>query len=242
MKTLKTLILVLTISSTLFAQTEGDKMAYQAYITSNKSLWKQLVSKEQLAFDKSKTNENRYRLLLAQHGLLGATMTDQDEDLFDDHYKKAKDNVEELIEADYEVANAKAILSAIYGWEIAYSGYKGMFLGGRNSTNIEQATKLGPSSPLLWQIYASSKLFTPEMFGGDIDVAVNSFEKAIKLYDASGAAKKSNWRYLDALAWLGQAYKSTDQIDKAKMTYEKALQVEPNFGWVKYSLLPALDQ
>lgn len=242
MKTLKILILILTITSALHAQTEGDKMAYQAYVTSNKSLWKQLVSKEQSAFDKSKTNENRYRLLLAQHGLLGATMADQDEDLFDDHFKKAKDNIEELIEADYEVANAKAMLSSIYGWEIAYSGYKGMFLGSKNSSNIESATKLDPSSPLVWQVHASYKLFTPEMFGGDLNEAVKSFEKAVKLYDASEAAQKSNWRYLDALAWLGQAYESTNQNDKAKQTYEKALEVEPNFGWVKYALLPAVNQ
>lgn len=242
MKTIKFLTLLLFISSTLLAQTEGDKMAYQAYITNNKSLWKQLVKKEEASYNSSKSNKNLYALLLAQHGLLGATMVDQDEDLFDDHYKAAKENVETLIDTNYEAANAKAILSAIYGWEIAYSGYKGMFLGGKNSTNIEEATKLGPSSPLVWQIYASSKLFTPEMFGGDIDVAVKSYEKAVKLYDAQNAAEKSNWRYLDALAWLGQAYMSTNQKEKAKQTFEKALEVEPEFGWVKYNLLPSLNQ
>ena len=117
-----------------------------------------------------------------------------------------------------------------------------MFLGGKSSSNIEEATKLDPSSPLVWQVYGVSKLFTPEMWGGDAKVALESFEKAVKLYEASDVQKASNWRYLDALAWLGQAYATNNQKDMAKKVYEKALEVEPNFGWVKYSLLPAINK
>lgn len=240
MKTLKSSVLLFFFSLTVFAQSEADKMAYQAYITNNKSLWKQLVSEQEDTYKKAKTNENLYHLLLAQHGLLGATMADQDEDLFDDHYKKAKDNIKELIAADYQVANAKAVLSAVYGWEMAYSGYKGMFLGGKSSTNIQDATKLDPSSPLVWQVYASSKLFTPAMFGGDIKIALSSFEKAVELYEGNNAQRESNWRYLDALAWLGQAYEANNQKEMAKKVYGKALEIEPNFGWVKYALLPSV--
>ena len=242
MKTLKLTFAILFLSFITYAQSEAEKMAYQAYLTNNKSLWKQLVSKQQDNYQKVKTNENLYHLLLAQHGLLGATMADQDEDLFDDHHKKAKDNIEELIEADYQVANSKAILSAIYGWEMAYSSYKGMFLGGKSSKNIQEATKLDPSSPLVWQVYGSSKLFTPAMFGGDIKLALSSFKKAVELYEADATLINSNWRYLDALAWLGQAYVANDQKEMAKKVYEKTLEIEPNFGWVKYSLLPSLEK
>ncbi len=244
MKTLKTIALVLTLlsSNLLIAQSESDKMAYMAYISNNKSLWKQLVSKEQSAYNKSKTNKNLYNLLLAQHGLLNSTMADQDEELFDEHFKDAKDNIDELIEAGHEVGNSKAILSAIYGWEMGYSSYKGMFLGGKSSSNIEEATKMAPNEPLVWQVFGSSKFFTPSMFGGDTKEAQKAYEKAITLYEQNESLTTSNWRYLDALVWLGKVYEKNGEKAKAKSTYEKALKVEPDFGWVKFALLPAINK
>lgn len=241
MKTVRLTLLLCFFSASLFAQTESDEMAYLAYISNNKSLWKQLVSKEQSNYNKAKTNDNLYALLLAQHGLLNATLADQDEDLFDEHYENAKDNIEQLIEAKHEVGNSKAILSAIYGWEMAYSSYKGMFLGGKSSSNIEEATKIAPNEPLVWQVYGSSKFFTPSMFGGDTKEAQKAYEKAVKLYETRGLTK-SNWRYLDALAWLGKVYEENGEKALAKSTYEKALSAEPDFGWVKYALLPSISK
>ncbi len=243
---MNTLKLTLSVIFTLFhlillGQSNEDQMAYQAYISNNKSLWKQLVKLKQENYIKDNTNENLFDLLLAQHGLLNATMADQDEDLFDEHYGSAKKNVEKLIKANFQVGNVKAILNAIWGWEMGYSSYKGMFLGGKSSTNIEEAIKIAPNEPLVWQVYGSSKFFTPTMFGGDTKAAQKAYEKSIELYE-SNALTTSNWRYLDALAWMGKVYEKNGEKDLALQTYKKALQIEPNFGWVKYSLLPAIEQ
>ncbi|MFS4417905.1 tetratricopeptide repeat protein [Maribacter sp. 2307ULW6-5] len=240
MKTLKSTIVILFFSVTLFSQTEGDKMAYRAYLTNNKALWEQLVAQERQQYKKTKNKENLYRLLLAQHGLLGATMADKDEKLFNDHYKTAKNNSKELIDANHNTANAMAILTAIYGWEMAYSPYKGMFLGGKSSSTIAEALELDASSPLVWQVYGTSKLFTPETWGGDTKIAQESFEKSVSLYESNKDQLRENWRYLDALALLGQAYEVNGNKEMAQKTYEKALKIAPDFGWVKYALLPAL--
>ena len=140
----------------------------------------------------------------------------------------------------YTTLFRSALLSSIYGWEMGYSPWKGMFLGGKSSSNIEKATKVDGSSAIVWQIFGNSKLFTPRAFGGSISEAVEAYEKSVKLYEANPALTKSNWRYLDALAWLGQAYEQNNQLDEARKTYEKALEVEPGFGWVKYKLLPEI--
>ncbi|MGD1961526.1 MAG: tetratricopeptide repeat protein [Fulvivirga sp.] len=239
-KSLATLVLMVLFVVPVFSQSEADEMAYRAYLTTNKSLWKQLVKTVQEKFDQDTSDENRYQLVLAQHGLLNGTMTDQDEDLFDDYFKKAKGHLEELIDNGYREANSRALLSSIYGWEMGYSPWKGMFLGGKSSSNIEKATKVDGSSAIVWQIFGNSKLFTPRAFGGSISEAVEAYEKSVKLYEANPALTKSNWRYLDALAWLGQAYEQNNQLDEARKTYEKALEVEPGFGWVKYKLLPEI--
>lgn len=115
---------------------------------------------------------------------------------------------------------------------------QGMFLGPKSSSIIEKAKKLNPNSTLVWKIYAGSKLFTPEMWGGDVKEAIKAFETAVKLYESKPEALTDNWLYLDTLAFLGQAYVKDEQTKKAIDIYEKALQVEPEFNYVKKALLP----
>ena len=232
--------LFLKAITTSIAQSDGKAMAYRAYLSTNKSLWKQLVDLRKTGYKKGNTNEELYQLTLAQHGLLNVTMVDQDEELFNKHLKPAKDNLETLITAGYEEGNVRALLSSIYGMEMGYSSWKGLFLGSKSSKNLEKAKKLAPSSPLVWQIYGGSKLFTPAMFGGDKQEAIDAFEKSIELYEADQGSITSNWRYLDAMAWLGQAYQQVGKTVQAREVYEKALEIEPEFGWVKFVLLPGL--
>lgn len=119
---------------------------------------------------------------------------------------------------------------------------QGMFLGSKSSGLADKAIDLSPASPFVWKVYANSKFFTPEMFGGDLKEAIESYEKSVALYEASPTKLKSNWYYLDALAFLGQAYAKNGENGKAIATYEKAISVEPEFGWVKYRLLPIVKE
>ena len=70
--------------------------------------------------------------------------------------------------------------------------------------------------------------------------AIKSFEKAVKLFEQSPNLSQ-NLHYLDALAWLGIAYMKNGETDKAKAQFQKALEQEPNFVWVKDSLMPMVE-
>ena len=52
----------------------------------------------------------------------------------------------------------------------------------------------------------------------------------------------NDWLYLDTYAWLGIALNKQGQKEKAKEVFEEVLIIEPDFSWVKYSLLPGLDK
>lgn len=238
-----TLIIALCLASfSTYAQDNDlSKLEYKAYLIGSKSLWKKAVDERKAIFENTRLASDLFDLVKAQHGLLSATMIDQDEDLFGEHVGETKDNIDKLIEEDYEVAEAKALLSSVYGFEMAYSSWKGMFLGPKSSSAIESALKLNNESPLVWMVQANSKLFTPAMFGGDKKEAVEAFEKSVLLFEEQGSTS-NNWRYLDALAWLGQAYSKIDEYDKARAVYNKALEIEPEFNWVKKALLPAIAQ
>lgn len=223
------------------AQSEEDEMAYQAYLGNNKALWKQLVKQCKAHYSNQNDQDNLYRLSLAQHGLLNATMADQDKDLFDTYLEEAKDHLEKLISDEHEPGNSRALLSSIYGMEMGYSSWKGMFLGPKSSKNLEKALKVSPNSPMVWQIYGVSKLFTPAMFGGDQQEALQALQRSVELYEKDTESLASNWRYLDAYAWLGQCYKALGKTEEARKVYEKALDHEPGFIWVKNGLLPQLS-
>ena len=49
---------------------------------------------------------------------------------------------------------------------------------------------------------------------------------------------KRNWMYLNVMTSLGLAYEATEQIQKAKLCYEKILLIEPDFMWVGDELYP----
>jgi len=235
------ILLAMLVSSQTIAQSNLIEMEYGAYLKVSKTLWKTVVEKRENAYSKSKEPSDLFKLASAQHGLLAATMADKDEDLFNKYLDDTKENLEELIDMEFNTAESKALLSAVYGLEMGYSSWKGIYLGSKSSGLIDNALNKDKNSPIVWLVYANSKLFTPAMFGGDKKEAIKAYAKAVSLFENENE-HQNNWRYLDALAWLGQAYEQTEQPDKAREVYEKALEVEPDFIWVKHALLPKLAQ
>jgi len=218
------------------AQTETDEMMYQAYLQRSQALWEKALATQ---LKQANTTAEKLRLAFTYYSLLNGTMATQNETLFDKHVDAAKELIKELIDQNPKSGEAAAMLSGIYGNEIAYSSMKGMFLGGKSSGLADKGIKLEPASALAWRIYGTNKYYTPAAFGGDLEEAVKAFEKSISIFESKPDTLKQNWLYIDTLALLGQAYTKSGATDKAIATYEKALQQEPSFGWVKFSLLPA---
>ena len=243
---MKEIILLLTMSfataSVLAQSGEWNPEAYQAYLTADqataKQRWENVVATAQQAFNKEpKNQELQFDLALAQFGLLSSTMRSQDEDLFNGYLDATIDNLEAI--KTIHAAEAKAVLASVYGLQLAYSPWKGMFLGPKSSSLMEKALKANPSSPLIWKLYGNSKYHTPEAYGCSVDEAIEAYKTEIRLYLANSMKKQNKWFYIDTMAFLGQAYTRKDQSSKAVVVYEKAIAAEPSFSWIKYALLPA---
>ncbi|HCZ34409.1 MAG TPA: hypothetical protein DHV26_00615 [Cytophagales bacterium] len=231
-----TIAIFLCSLSIAWAQSETDEMMYQAYLQRSQALWEKALATQ---LKQANTTTEKLRLAFVYYSLLNGTMATQNETLFDKHVDAAKELIKELIDQNPKSGEAAAMLSGIYGNEIAYSSMKGMFLGGKSSGLADKGIKLEPASALVWRIYGTNKYYTPAAFGGDLEEAVKAFEKSISIFESKPDTLKQNWLYIDTLALLGQAYAKSGATDKAISTYEKALQQEPSFGWVKFSLLPA---
>jgi len=172
-------------------------------------------------------------------GLLGSTMSTEDEETFYANKDAAQANIDKLLELNSKNATAHALQAKMYGLVMGYEPMKGMRLGMKSGRHIDKAIEYGKSLPYGWMERGSSKLFTPRMFGGSSKEALKSFREAVRLFEAQPATLTNNWQYLEALAWLGVALQKRDEHQQAQAVYEKALAIAPDFNWVRYSLLPS---
>ena len=235
------ILTIATLSNLVSFSQDVNEIIYQAYLSQKYEVapWKEAIKvKEEQVNKNPKDAKARYELALAQFALVSSTMRNRDENLFDEYYDPLLGNIKKVIESEKNWAEPYALQSAAYGVKMGYSPMQGMFLGNKSNDLIEKAKRLDPNSALAWKVYANSKFFTPEMWGGDIDEAIAGYEKAIQLYESNPAMLKNNWMYIDALAFLGQAFMKKGKHSKAITAYEKALKVEADFTWVKYVLLP----
>ncbi len=229
---------VVLLSLPTFAQvsTEVQQLFYRGYLTTSKAPWEQAIQKIEQDASLDKT-QKLTALTEAQIGLLVCALANQDEATYEAVADGLEENLETLLKQDETDARSLAKKVRLNVATMAFSSWKAMYLGPQSEKLVDRALKADPESPEAWVQRAGALLFTPEMFGGDVDEAVIAFEKAVRYYETQ-PHHASNWQYLDALAWLGQAYQQAERPTKAAEVFTKALEVEPDFGWVKYKLLP----
>ena len=78
------------------------------------------------------------------------------------------------------------------------------------------------------------------MFGGDPEKGMLGFQQAADLFAAEVVDDPlmPDWGHAEAYAWLGQGHMANGAQEQARAAFEKALALNPDYGWVKYVLLP----
>ena len=119
-----------------------------------------------------------------------------------------------------------------------------MFIGPKAGKAIRKAMELAPDNPRVVLSAAIGDYNTPRMFGGNKESAMQGFQRAAELFALEKPAEpvEPAWGHSEAYAWLGLAYMDRDEKEPAGAAFEKALEVNPDFGWVKYVLLPELEE
>ncbi len=163
-----------------------------------------------------------------------------DEDLALKHLDASIDHLETAVETDGEFAEAHALLASVYGQKLGKKPKLGMVLGPKTSETMERAKRLAPDNPRVVMMQATSDLFTPKTWGGDPEKAIEGFRRATKLFESSTPSEplQPDWGHSEAYAWLGIALMKQDQYEEARTALAKALELDPDFNWVKHVLLP----
>jgi len=181
-------------------------------------------------------------------GLAGYRLSTLPSKLSDDRKERYLDEaIEHLVKATEsrkDFAEAHALLSGAFGMKAGGGMFAGMKYGPKSNKQIDRALDLAPDNPRVLLLYGIGLLYTPSMFGGDTEKAVIQFKEAAKQFEkfTSEDVTMPHWGRVEVYAWLGQAYEAEDQYEKAKEAYEKALKIDPDYGWVKYHLMPKLAE
>jgi tetratricopeptide (TPR) repeat protein len=158
------------------------------------------------------------------------------------YLKEAQAQLELLLEARPDDAEVHALRGSAIGERIT-GGFSSMFLGPRASGALQRAYELGPENPRVALQRGISYFFTPKAFGGGVERSEAELRRARELFAAEDAGRPwPNWGRLDCLAWLGQVLASQGQTEEARVLYQEALKLEPEYDWVRHALLPALDR
>ncbi len=216
------------------------KTFYEAYIFASVNKWEQGLKNLKAEYDTSESPELLWELAKAEYGVIGACIANENEAAAKKHLKMADQYLTKYLKQYPEAAAANALKSGLLGYKIAFAPMKGIWLGPQSSKYLKKAFEYDDQHPKVWYHKGMYLFHTPSAFGGDLEGSIDHLKKAIAI-SASKECTDYNWEYLESHAWLGQALAKNGQKVEARVVYQKAFEIEPEFSWVKYVLLPQVN-
>ena len=221
---------------------EGKELLQQAIDSSNPD---QLYEAQKL-FDRARQDGHHeefalYYLALCEYRLatfFAATPGEQTESI-----NRTIEHLKGAIELEDNFSDSHALLASAYGQKLSLKPHLGMALGPETKRVLEKSKRLDGNNPRVVLIDGMSDYYTPAMFGGDRQRAISKMEHALELFAKEEIRDplQPSWGYDEACAHLGIMRQETGDIEGAREVFVKALEINPNNGWVKSQLLPGLD-
>lgn len=182
-----------------------------------------------------------YRYALAYVDYRLATLTGRGTKDGERYLKEAEEELDRLLEARPLDAEAQALYGTVNG-NLITGMWSGMKRGPRASGAYERARALAPENPRVAMQEGVSRLFRPKFAGGGIDKAERELTRALELYAKEPPDTPwPNWGRVEIYAWLGLTMTKKGDHAAARRYLERALSLEPEYAWVKESLLPELQ-
>lgn len=191
----------------------------------------------------------RYYIALADYriAIYNMAMSGDDEaaaESVDLYLDEAEDQLKLSVEEKPDFTDSHAMIASVLGLKIGRKPIRGMWLGPRIGGVMAEAAKFDPENPRLWLIDGIGAFHRPKMFGGGADNARDALTKAIECYALETVPDPAlpSWGLDEAYAWLGRVEMNEGNYELAEQHLRKSLDINPEMGWVTYSLMPALEQ
>ena len=229
------IIVLLTVQSG-FGQNRYRDTIYKAYSRGRMDVWYTLMLECEKNVDFSNV-EQQMELVNLYYGYTAWAVGAEKYDSAEIYIHKSEDIIDKLLDQSPKNATLMAYRGAFIAFEIAISNVKAIFLGPKSMKFINASLELDSESIQGNIEKGNSMYYRPAVFGGDKTEAIEYYIRAIKGFERQGLVI-NNWMYINTMTALGQAYEATDQIQLAKICYEKIISIIPNFMWVEEELYP----
>lgn len=222
------------------SQTIYKQAIYDSYISGKMDNWKKAVDKMEM--QKKAGTDYLLELINYQYGYIGWCLGNDRKGEAREYLTLLEENLGLLKELVGETADYHAYFAAYYGFKIGLKNWQAPLLGPKS---MEHAKKALEQDSLNFQ--ANMEMgniwkHMPPLFGGSDKKALNYYLTALRIIEKSEKnSTEKNWMYLNLLAITGQIQNELGNQEAARFFLKKALDLEPNFIWVKKELWPTLN-
>jgi len=233
-----TILILLTFVTTAFSESPYKKGIYTAFITHDMAKWEKVIRTIEDA-KATNTVDQKLELINYYYGYIGWLIGQKKYAPAEKLIPKGEKLINEVLKVSPKNATAYSFKGAFTGFKIGIDKCKAIFLGSESRSNINKAMLLDPQN--LQAIIDKGNLlyYSPRIFGGDKNEALKFFLKGERIMEKNNETYQ-NWVYLNLLTMIAGVYEKANNLEDAKLTYEKIIQNEPDIKWVKYELYPQL--
>ena len=233
-------IVILLFGITTIRAQDQNCQFLDYYITGDMSSWEKDLQQMKKKDFKALPENQLLNLCIAEYGFIGYLLGEEKEDEAEAHLEKAQKHIDRLLDLGPENAQYLSLKAAFVAFEISIWPYKAMYKGAESAAYIDKALAVDGTEPQAWLELGNSKFYTPKMFGGDKQEAIQHYKKVVRLMEEQGA-NQCNWLYPHVLVLVATAYLDIEDKEKAKQQFEKCLKLYPEFDWVKELAEQALE-
>jgi len=236
------LIIILLIMPILYGsgQTSYNEHIYNAFISGQMDLWEYNMNKMEEKYVADKNIQCLYDLTYTLYGYIAYCVVMDDKPKARYYIGKARRNINIMLKHDSLWAEVYSLKGALYGFEIGLNPLKALEYGVKSIKSINRAVELDKDNARVLMEIGNMKYYTPKILGGGLKKAIYYHEKAVNMFELSKNELENNWIYLLVLTNLGRWYSEYNKVNEARIIYEKILDIEPDYLWVKEYLYPEL--
>lgn len=139
-------------------------------------------------------------------------------------------------------SEVKILLAGLTMMKLSSAVMEAPALSAKVHAYLDEAAEITPGNPRVHIIRGLMYFYTPAFFGGSYEKAEESFSAAAQLFENTQEADdlQPDWGRLESHAWIGLSRIQQENLEGALQAYKAALALNPEFGWVKYQLMPDL--
>ena len=233
------IVIIIFFALTSGGQSQHQLLVYNAYIGSDMTIWKEAVDN----MEQGKNSDPDYLLELInyQYGYTAWCLGNDKNKEARKYLLLLERNLEKLKKTEEKIAEYHAYKAAFYGFKIGLSPLRAPFFGPKSMDHAKLALEKDSLSLQGNMEMGNIWSHMPKLFGGSKQKALYYYLKALRIIEEKPREiRNKNWIYLNLIAIIGKTKEELGNTQEAIEYYKKAIQIEPDFKWVKNELLPSL--